>query len=203
MNNFFKMSLKALTLPVFVIRVVNGALIRFFPAELMLCYYISGRSGSDDKVSMQFWIMVGIISLVWSFLYAVSTPSVPKLSYMYRNYPQKIQNLLKKRVAYWIAFVLFGIGYFVNSTELTFYAIIYFWYVLVSITINTILMLVITTMGYNPFFEELCYKKSNDYENRTLEEFYTESGMGEILSKDGLKQAMNGLKSGLKKGKRR
>ena len=200
MNKFFKMSLKALALPMFVIRVINGALIRFIPAMLMLIYYISAE---PDTESMPFWIMVGIISLVWSFLYAVSTPSVPKLSYMYRNYPRKIQDLLKKRAAFWVGLVLLGIAFFVNLPELPVYMIIYFWYVLASITINTMLMLVISSMGYNPFFEELCYKKSNDYENRTLEELYSESGMGEFLSKDGLKQTMKGLKSELKKGKKR
>lgn len=203
MNKFFRMTLKALALPIFVIRVINGALIRYIPSMFLLFYYLSGNSEMSERKALAFFTMVGIISLVWSFLYAFSTPSVPKLSYMYRNYPQKIKSLLKKRAAFWLAILLLGIYFFVNSAKLPIYIIIYICYVLASININTILMLAVSSMGYNPFFEELCYKKSNNYENATLGEIYSESGMGEILSKDGLKQTINGLKSEFKNGKKR
>lgn len=200
MNKFFKMSLKALTLPMFVIRVINGALIRYIPSIFMLHFYILGEPEVQD--SKGFWILVGIISLVWSFLYAVSTPSVPRIAYMYRNYPPKLRSILKKRIAFWIALVLLGIVSFITVAELPLYLIICFWYVLSSVTINIMLMMTVSSMGYNPFFEELCYKNGGAYENKTVSQIYNESGMSKYFSKDGLKQTANELKSDLKDKKR-
>lgn len=201
MNKFLKLSLKALALPIFIIRVIYGALIRLLPSVLLLVFYLSefNKEWIYDKKALT---VVGVVSLFWSLLYVLSTPSVPRLAYMYRNYPKKIMNMIKKRTAFWILIAYLGIVAFINVSELPLYAIVYFAFLLISLGLNTSLTLIISYMGYNPFFEELCYKRSADFNNKSVAQAYRESGAREYLSKDNLKKNAKKLKSDLKSNRR-
>ena len=44
MNKFLKLSLKALALPIFIIRVIYGALIRYIPLCFLLVFSLPGTT---------------------------------------------------------------------------------------------------------------------------------------------------------------
>ena len=188
MNKFLKLSLRALALPIFIIRVIYGALIRYIPSCFLLVFSLPETTEAQTQADTTVFIIMGVVSLFWSFLYVLSTPSVPKLAYMYRNYPKKILDMIKKRTAFWIAVAICGIAIFIKATELPLYIIAYIVFLLISVGFNTSLTLIISYMGYNPFFEELCYKRSADFNNKTVAQAYRESGAMEYLSKDNLKK---------------
>lgn len=193
MNRFLAMSCKAAALPLFFLRVINGALIRLIPSIYLLVFY---ETGATEVIGTgRYMLLLGAVSLVWSFLYTVSTPSVPLLAYMYRSYPQKIRSLLGKRLAFWAAVVVLGIIWFVSVSELPIYAVLYFWYLLASITVNIMMTVTAASMGYNPILEELCYQRGGECETMTVSEIYHKSGMDTCFSKDGLKRTMQALKS--------
>ena len=193
MNRFLTMSCKAAALPLFFLRVINGALIRLIPSIYLLVFY---ETGATEVIGGgRYMLLLGAVSLVWSFFYAVSTPSVPLLAYMYRSYPQKIRSLLGKRLAFLAAIVVLGIIWFVSVSELPLYAVFYFWYLLISVTVNILLTVMASSIGYQPILEELCYQRGGDCETMTVSEIYHKSGMDACFSKEGLKRAVQDLKS--------
>ena len=188
-------SLGVLKIPIFLIRWVNAAIIRFGPSYLITGYVFSVvlKVTKDTNTLPEVVLIPSLIaSIVWGFLFVVSTPSVIGKAYIYKDYPLQIKSIISRKTCMWIIYViLLALGFIYGTGGMT--SVVFFGYcifAIVELSINTMITVFISSRGYNQFLEELYFKKSAYVADKTLVEIYNGSGLKTGFSKDGIKQSV-------------
>lgn len=144
--------------PLFFLRWINAAIMRFIPASVMLLaiyqliqqfLYKVDVSDMYEVYTEPFFTVAILISIIWGFLFTLTKPPVYKIAYIFRG----------KRVFGRSIFgrVLMGILYVIILQSPMFSIRVLALYCLVEIIINTYILSKSKMMPYNEALEKLCF----------------------------------------------
>ena len=148
--------------PLFILRWINAAIMRFVPASILLIAIYNGAyaliyakdvSEAYDAYTQPFLNISIVISVIWGFLFALTKPSIYKMAYIFRG-----KNVFGRgifgRVVLAIIYATVLKSSYLSVRLLAFYC-------LVELIINIIILNSSKRMVYNPFLEKACFGEEN------------------------------------------
>lgn len=149
--------------PLFILRWINAAIMRFVPATMMLIIVYTGIyaliygkdiSEAYDIYTQPFLTIGIIISIIWGFLFAMTKPPIYKIAYIFRGKP-----VFGRSIAGRVAMGLFY-AIALQSNILSFRLLVFF--CLIEIIINIIILNSSKKMPYNEMLEKACFGEKGE-----------------------------------------
>ncbi|MBQ3022461.1 MAG: hypothetical protein IJD91_03950 [Clostridia bacterium] len=144
--------------PLFLIRWINAAIMRFIPTSLMLIglycgiyalIYAKDVSDAYDAYTQPFLSISIIISVIWGFLFALTKPTVYKMAYIFRGKPVFGRSITGRVILALVYATAIQSGH-LSVRLLSFYC-------LAELIINIIILNSSKKMPYNPALEAACF----------------------------------------------
>ena len=144
--------------PIFIIRWVNAAIMRFVPTSILIMaiyngiyalIYAKNVSELYDAYTQPFLNLSIIISVVWGFLFALTKPPIYKIAYIFRGKP-----VFGKSIA---GRVVLGIIYAYCLQSRVLSVRILSLYCLVELIVNILILNVSKKLPYNAALERTCF----------------------------------------------
>lgn len=144
--------------PLFFLRWINAAIMRFVPATMMLIIVYSGIyklifnvdvSEAYDIYTQPFLTIGVLISIVWGFLFTMTKPPIYKIAYIFRG-KQVFGRSIAGRV---VMGVLYAVA--LQSSVLSVRLLVLF--CLVETVINILILNSSKKMPYNEALERACF----------------------------------------------
>ncbi len=148
--------------PLFILRWINAAIMRFVPSGLLLIsiyngiyalIYAKDVSEAYDVYTQPFLTISIGIAVIWGFLFALTKPSIYKMAYIFRG-----KNVFGRSI---FGRVVLAIIYAVTLQSSHLSVRLLSFYCLVELIINIIILNSSKKLPYNPLLEKACFGEEN------------------------------------------
>ncbi len=150
--------LGALKTPLFILRWINAAIMRFIPTGILIIMIYNGIyaliyakdvSEAYNVYSHPFITISIVVSVIWGFLFALTKPPIYKIAYIFRGKPVFGRSIFGR------VFLAIIYAAALQSPYLSVRLLVF--YCLVELIINIIILNNSKKMPYNPLLEKACF----------------------------------------------